>query len=458
MSSGATSRKRWLRPFALSLGAAVALTLAAPVFNMTSPAAHAVAEGLPTWDDVQEAKQNEAATAAKVTEIEALLVQVEREVEQTRAASAAAGAALAEAEEALLAANERVQALEGQAAESAAEAESAANEAASLISQLYRSGGVDRNVELFLESDGSTADELLERLAVMSKATERNAKVADEATRARNTAENLGQQAQAATDERQRLQEEAAARKQEAEVAAANAVETQTRQEEQKATLDAQLAALKDTTTETVSGYEERLRLEEEERRRIEAERRRQQEEAARRAAEEAARQAAAAGSGGGGGGGSSGGGGGSSGGGGGGGGGGAPSGSSSGWGSPLAHTWVTEEFGGSRNHGGIDFGAAMWTPIYAAAAGRVSACYEFSNYGNTVDIQHPDGTMTRYAHQPYGGLSVSCGQWVERGQQIGHVGSTGWSTGPHLHFETWPSAWERVNPRWFMEARGVYF
>jgi murein DD-endopeptidase MepM/ murein hydrolase activator NlpD len=87
-----------------------------------------------------------------------------------------------------------------------------------------------------------------------------------------------------------------------------------------------------------------------------------------------------------------------------------------------------------------------------------VIACYEFSNYGNTVDILHSDGSRTRYAHQPYGGLTVNCGDWVSQGQRIGSVGSTGWSTGPHLHFETWPTLGYRVNPRYFMADRGVWF
>lgn len=373
----------------------------------STPAIAAVDADLPTWQDVQDAKNNQAATATKINEIEALLELVAREVENTKRESEAAVNAYAVAEADLLAANERLDELETKFQESTEEAETASKEAATLVGLMYRSGGIDRSAEMFLEDDVSTSDELLERLASIEKATERNTKVAEVATRAMNDAALLGDQAEVVSEERERLRKEAEERKEEAAAAAAAAVEKQAQQEEQKKTLDAQLAALKDTTTKTVAGYEERLRQEEEERR----------------------KQAAAG-----------------------------PGSSTSGWGRPLVSYWVTDEFGGARNHGGIDFAASMWTPIYAVAAGRVTACYEFSNYGNTIDITHADGSMTRYAHQPYGGLAVTCGQWVEQGQHIGHVGSTGWSTGPHLHFETWPNTWSRVNPRGFMSARGVWF
>jgi murein DD-endopeptidase MepM/ murein hydrolase activator NlpD len=378
--------------------------------------AYAVDADLPTWQDVQDAKANQSATDSKITEIEALLVQVAKEVEATKKESEAAIAAYAKAEEELLQATARLDELNAKLAESTEEADSAATEAASLVALMYRSGGIDRSMELFLESDESTSEALLERLASMSKATERNTKIADIATRAMNDAQSLSDQADVVTEERERLRQEAEERKETAATLAAAAVEKQAQQEEQKATLEAQLEALKDTTAKTVEGYEERVRQEEEERRK----------------AAEAAQ--------------------------GGGGGGGGPSGNASGWGRPIYSYYVSEEFGGSRNHGGIDLAASMWTPIYAAAAGTVTACYEFSNYGMTVDITHPDGSITRYAHQPYGGLTVNCGQWVNQGQQIGHVGTTGWSTGPHLHFETWPNASYRVNPRGFMSARGVYF
>ncbi|CAN5883734.1 hypothetical protein BH23ACT10_BH23ACT10_26000 [soil metagenome] len=89
---------------------------------------------------------------------------------------------------------------------------------------------------------------------------------------------------------------------------------------------------------------------------------------------------------------------------------------------------------GGARLHAGIDLGAASGTPIGAAAAGTVVAAGVMGGYGNAVDIRHADGTTTRYAHQSR--LLVRNGQQVAAGQIIGLVGSTGASTGPHLHFE----------------------
>ena len=89
---------------------------------------------------------------------------------------------------------------------------------------------------------------------------------------------------------------------------------------------------------------------------------------------------------------------------------------------------------GTPRVHAGIDFGAPTGTPIRAAAPGTVVVAGVMGGYGNTVDIRHSDGTTTRYAHQSR--LLVRSGQQVAAGQVIGLVGSTGASTGPHLHFE----------------------
>jgi murein DD-endopeptidase MepM/ murein hydrolase activator NlpD len=84
--------------------------------------------------------------------------------------------------------------------------------------------------------------------------------------------------------------------------------------------------------------------------------------------------------------------------------------------------------------HPGIDIGVPEGTPIHAAASGTVIWCGWDGGYGNLVVIDHHDGIATAYAHQSR--IEVSCNQNVEQGQVIGLVGTTGFSTGPHLHFE----------------------
>lgn len=89
---------------------------------------------------------------------------------------------------------------------------------------------------------------------------------------------------------------------------------------------------------------------------------------------------------------------------------------------------------GSSRFHAGTDFGAPEGSPIYAADSGTVIVAEWYGGYGNTVIIDHGNGLSTLYGHCSQ--LYVSVGQGVQRGQPIAAVGSTGLSTGPHLHFE----------------------
>ena len=84
--------------------------------------------------------------------------------------------------------------------------------------------------------------------------------------------------------------------------------------------------------------------------------------------------------------------------------------------------------------HPGIDIGAGMGTPIRAAADGTVVLASYDGGYGNLIVIDHGNGIATAYAHQSQ--LAAGVGQHVSQGQVIGFVGSTGFSTGPHLHFE----------------------
>ncbi|MBW3605074.1 MAG: peptidoglycan DD-metalloendopeptidase family protein [Actinobacteria bacterium] len=111
------------------------------------------------------------------------------------------------------------------------------------------------------------------------------------------------------------------------------------------------------------------------------------------------------------------------------------PSVSSGGWTWPTPGT-VTSGFGyrWGRLHAGIDIGASTGTPIYAARGGVVSYAGTMGGYGNIIVVDHGGGMTTRYAHQSQLGASV--GQTVGAGARIGSVGSTGNSTGPHLHFE----------------------
>jgi murein DD-endopeptidase MepM/ murein hydrolase activator NlpD len=108
----------------------------------------------------------------------------------------------------------------------------------------------------------------------------------------------------------------------------------------------------------------------------------------------------------------------------------------------------LTSRFGRrwGRMHKGIDIAGPIGTPINAAADGTVIvAGWSSGGYGNLVEVRHIDGTITRYAHNSR--LSVSTGQTVRQGQQIAEMGSTGQSTGSHLHFEIRPSAGNAVNP-----------
>jgi murein DD-endopeptidase MepM/ murein hydrolase activator NlpD len=108
----------------------------------------------------------------------------------------------------------------------------------------------------------------------------------------------------------------------------------------------------------------------------------------------------------------------------------------------PLDGARLTSDFGmrthpvlgGRRKHKGIDLAAPTGTPVYATADGIVDRAEWFSSYGLYVEIGHGAELETRYAHMSR--LAVAEGQWVNKGDVIGYVGSTGRSTGPHLHYE----------------------
>ncbi len=104
---------------------------------------------------------------------------------------------------------------------------------------------------------------------------------------------------------------------------------------------------------------------------------------------------------------------------------------------------------GGAAFHAGLDFKGPIGAPIYAAAKGAIAFSGRKQGYGNCVEIDHGNGLMTRYAHMSR--IGAVLGQSVAAGDTIGAIGSTGRSTGPHLHFEVRIGG-RAVNPRPFLE------
>ena len=126
----------------------------------------------------------------------------------------------------------------------------------------------------------------------------------------------------------------------------------------------------------------------------------------------------------------------------------------------PLDNYRVSSNFGmrvhpvlgGMRGHKGLDMAAPSGTPIYATADGLVSKAEWFSSYGNFVAIGHGSELETRFGHLSR--IAVSAGQRVRKGDLIGYVGSTGRSTGPHLHYEV-RVAGQAVDPSPYMTESG---
>ncbi|MFJ6783500.1 M23 family metallopeptidase [Streptomyces yangpuensis] len=129
---------------------------------------------------------------------------------------------------------------------------------------------------------------------------------------------------------------------------------------------------------------------------------------------------------------------------------------------SPLDDSYVSTQYkagGGmwsSGSHTGIDFHAASGTSVHAVGSGTVVEAGWGGAYGNNVVIKHNDGTFTQYGHMS--SLNVSVGQQVTPGQQIGLSGSTGNSSGPHLHFEarTGSQYGSDIDPIAYLRSHGV--
>jgi murein DD-endopeptidase MepM/ murein hydrolase activator NlpD len=422
-------------------GFLAALALAATLAGPVSPAQ---AVDYPSWQDVQNAKSNTASAANQVAEIQNLIANLQVQVQQTQAESEARGAELQVAQDKFDAAIRRANDLQAQADTSQATADTASRQAGQLASQLYRTGGTDLSVNLFLEGEkpGEGAGDILSKLGSMSKLVERSTSIYETAQAARNTAASQGDQAKLAQAERETLRVEAEAALAAAQAAADAAAAALADSEAKGIILDQQLKFMQDAQAVTAAGYEAGV-----------AERKRIAEEAAAAARAAAAAAAAAAAN--------------------------APRGGgsvagpglgggyvNSGWAVPASGR-ITDGYGyrqvicGNGNqcsggfHYGADIGTGCGSPIYAANAGTVVYAGRNGTYGNWVQIDHGNGVRTGYAHIRDGGTFVSYGQWVDAGQNIASSGMTGAADGCHLHYEVFING-GRINPIPFMADRGV--
>jgi murein DD-endopeptidase MepM/ murein hydrolase activator NlpD len=369
----------------------------------------AYAVDYPSWADVEAARANQAASQAKVTEIQALLVQLETQLAAAQAEADAKGIAYQEAEQKYFEATVKADELRAKADAAEAVAEESQTRAGQLAAQLARTGSNDLTMNLLL--NGEDVEDMLATMGQAGKVSEQANHIYEQAVQDKNTAQSLTDQADVAADVLEGLKAEAAAAFAAAQAASVAAADAVAASEVHRAELEAQLASLTSAVATTEAEYQagvvERARIA------------REAEEA--RLAQE--RAAAAAG----GGGGST-----------------VPGAvNENGWAKP-ANGSITSGYGYrihpvsgvGRLHSGTDIAGGCGIPIYAAHSGTVQYAGVYGTYGNWVLISNGNGVDTGYAHIVNGGIRVSVGQQVAAGDVIAYVGSTGASTGCHLHYE----------------------
>jgi murein DD-endopeptidase MepM/ murein hydrolase activator NlpD len=437
----------------IAAAATVLLSLSLVVSGSVLGASTAQAVSYPSWEDVQAARSNESAKAAEVSRIQGLLDQLASDAADAQAEAERLGIEFEKAQADADAGAAKLSELQAQADEKGAVADASEQRAGQVSAQLARTGGGDVSSQLV--GDTEQAGDLLYRLGAMSKLTEQTDGIRQQAVTDRNVAQSLSDQAKVASDALVKLQGAAQASMDEAQAASDAAASAVAAQQENESRLQGQLAVLQDQSLQTEADYAtgvEVARQAEEARKAAEAAEAARQAEVLRQQRAVAAAAAAAA----------------------------RPSnpapapapsgGGSSGGGASTGSGWVRPSAGYMssgygmrvnpvtgvyRMHDGIDLAPGCNSPIYAATSGTVTFAGLTGGYGNYIQISHGGGVSTAYGHIVNGGIKVSRGQSVVAGQLIALVGSTGNSTGCHLHFETRVGG-ASTNPVPFMSARGV--
>lgn len=388
------------------------MVLLAVVFVAGGVRSASAESGYPSWADVEASRASEAAVQAQVGELETLIAGLSAEVVASRELAATRATEYERAQAAFDVATYRATELNAQAEAAGGRAERSARQAGQLAAMLARTGATNLTATLLFNTDN--ADALLARLGSMSKLTEQTTRVYQQATSDRNTAAALTKQATHARDLLGDLAHDAEVALDAAIAAHAAAEIALAEQQQHVARIQAQLAVLAENREATEADYEKG--------------------EAARRAAEASGNRGGAG-----------------------------PAGpvNERGWTRPVSG-WITDRFGPRPNkpvegvnpfHAGTDIAAGCGTPVYAATSGTVVYADRLGTYGLWVLIDHGDGIQTGYAHN--GQLHVNPGRWVPAGAHIAAVGSTGASTGCHLHYEVREHG-ARIDPEPFMTTRGI--
>lgn len=400
---GATS-EGFARRFRV-LAAVVALALI-PTLGGFAPSNAAVAADYPSWEEVVAAQRNANQAKTLVASLQAQLQGLQAEAQRTQDEADAKGALLAEAQDAYDQQNIETQALLDQTAAAETQAQEAYSVAAQIIAEMSKSGsGTDLAPQLF--TTPGSPDVLLDRLEINRVIGDRYADLYAKAIELRNRADALAAQAEVAQGilEELRLKLEAAFQvAQDAALAAAAKLE-QTQRD--LAEVRARIDYLTGVSQATTAAYNEGIIA-----------------DYGPGAAGEI---------------------------------------SSTGWARPIkgyitsSYGWRVDPISHSRAwHTGTDIGGnSCGTTMVAAHAGTVTYAGWYGSWGYYVQIDHGDGTGTGYAHIQAGGIAVHVGQQVSPGQPIAKVGTTGYSTGCHLHFIVRVNG-NTVDPVPFMRDQGI--
>lgn len=412
-----TMRPRRSRPFAIAAVLSVLVT-----GSILGTSTTASATDYPSWQDVQNARSSVAAAQKEIANLKSLLSGLQANVTSTQAAATDLGNKAQIAQTNYDEKSQSAAALQQQADAARAKADQSKEQAGELAAQIATSGsGTDLSTTLFFS--GGKADSMLSKLGLANLVKDQSAGIYEKAIQDQNSAQAMTDQANVARDALKTLANQAQKASDDAVAASAAANAALAAQQANEATMEAQLATLVTNQTHTEAEYEAGVQ------------------------AQLAASAAAGAGSGGvaaaalG-----------------------AGQISSAGWARPAGGQ-ITSPYGYRLDpfthiyalHSGTDLGASCNSPIYAAHSGTVAYAGPYGGYGNFVKIMNDDGTNegTGYGHIVNGGILVHVGEQVSVGQNIARVGSTGWSTGCHLHFEVYVNGLT-VDPVPFMRAHGV--